>query len=156
MAIRSSLFPHELRLRPSQPDPRTGSADRRRFPAIEGARCHSDPQLQSEDDCADGGMENERNAALGFGMSFTNLPVTDFDRLELLSKLPKCVVVLEQSLAAGNTLYEHCTAGVNRSPTVIVAYLHQTLKWPLEQALEHVLSCRNCCPDEEIIRKASG
>ena len=40
--------------------------------------------LQTEDDYADGGMENERDAALGIGMSFTNLTVTDFDRLELL------------------------------------------------------------------------
>jgi peroxiredoxin len=112
--------------------------------------------LQTEDDYADGVREDKRNAALEFGLSFTNLPVTDFDRLELLSKLPKCVLVLKQSLAAGNTLYVHCTAGVNRSATVVVAYLHQSLQWPLEQALKHVLACRNCCPDEEIILKASS
>lgn len=111
--------------------------------------------LQSEDDYAHGGIEQERNAAFGFGMSFLNLPVIDFDRIELLSKLPVCVAAVEQSVAAGNILYVHCTAGVNRSATVVVAYLHQCLKWPLERALGHVLSCRNCCPDEEVIRKAS-
>lgn len=110
--------------------------------------------LQTEEDGEDGAIERERKAAVQAGISFTNLPVTDFDRLELLWKLPKCVAMVEHILTSGNTLYLHCTAGVNRSPTVAVAYLHGCLQWPLEQALEHIRGCRNCCPDADIIRKA--
>jgi dienelactone hydrolase len=110
--------------------------------------------LQTEEDGPEGAIESERNAAVEAGIGFTNLPVADFDRLELLWNLPKCVATVERILAAGDTLYLHCTAGVNRSPTAAVAYLHQCLRWPLEEALEHVRSCRNCCPDEDVIRKA--
>jgi hypothetical protein len=69
--------------------------------------------------------------------------------------LPNCVATVERILATGNTLYLHCTAGVNRSPTVAVAYLHKCLQWPLERALEHIRGCRNCCPDADVIRRAS-
>jgi dienelactone hydrolase len=65
------------------------------------------------------------------------------------------VATVERILATGNTLYLHCTAGVNRSPTVAVAYLHKCLQWPLERALEHIRGCRNCCPDADVIRRAS-
>jgi dienelactone hydrolase len=111
--------------------------------------------LQTEDEGPDGAIERERNAAVEAGISFTNLPVADFDRIELLWKLPKCVATVERILAAGDTLYLHCTAGVNRSPTVAVAYLHGRLHWPLEQALEHLRACRNCSPDADVIRRAN-
>jgi len=111
--------------------------------------------LQTEEDGQEGAIESQRPAAVEAGISFTNLPVTDFDRLELLWKLPNCVATVERILATGNTLYLHCTAGVNRSPTVAVAYLHKCLQWPLERALEHIRGCRNCCPDADVIRRAS-
>jgi len=111
--------------------------------------------LQTEEDDSAGAIENERNTAIAAGMTFTNLPVNDFDRLELARKLPECVKALDQVLARGDTLYLHCTAGVNRSPTVAAAYLHWSLGWPLEKALEHIETCRNCCPDEVAIRYAS-
>ena len=110
--------------------------------------------LQTEEDGKEGAIESERTAALQFGMSFSNLPVTDFDRIDLQWKLPKCVAMVERILAAGDILYLHCTAGVHRSPTVAVAYLHGCLQWPLEQALEHIRSCRDCSPDMDVIRKA--
>ena len=110
--------------------------------------------LQTEDDGQEGAIEGERSAAAKAGISFTNLPVTDFDRLELLWKLPKCVAEVERRLTAGDTLYLHCTAGVNRSPTVAAAYLHGCLHWPLQQALEHIRACRNCYPDVDVISKA--
>jgi hypothetical protein len=87
-------------------------------------------------------------------MSFTNLAVTDFDRLELVQRLLECVNVVDRLLAGGEILYLHCTAGVNRSPTVAVGYLHWCLQWPLKRALKHVQECRNCCPDGDAIRRA--
>lgn len=110
--------------------------------------------LRTEEDGPEGAIDNERTRAIKAGFLFANLPVTDFDRLELLWKLPKCVAAVERILDAGDTLYLHCIAGVNRSPTVAVAYLHGSLQWPLERALEHIRACRNCCPDADIVRRA--
>jgi protein-tyrosine phosphatase len=109
--------------------------------------------LQTEEDETDGG-ENERGLAEASGMKFVGMPVMDFDRLELIQKLPGCVEGLQQLIAGGDVVYLHCTAGVNRSPTVAVAYLHWKLQWPLEKALEHVQDCRNCCPDADAVRRA--
>jgi protein-tyrosine phosphatase len=81
--------------------------------------------------------------------------VADFDRAELALKLPACVDALNALLTAGDTVYLHCTAGVNRSPTVAVAYLHWSLGRPLDEALAHVRDCRDCVPDGEAVRLAS-
>jgi protein-tyrosine phosphatase len=110
--------------------------------------------LQTVEDGPEGAIERERDAAIAAGMKFANMPVTDFDRLELIGKLPNCVSEVERMIADGNTVYLHCTAGVNRSPTVAVAYLHWVLEWPLKKAIEH-LGMFRCCPDEEAVRKAS-
>jgi protein-tyrosine phosphatase len=112
--------------------------------------------LQTNDDVREGGVARPKTAAERAGFVFCNMPVTDFDRLELRSKLPECVARLDDLLKTGHTVYIHCTAGVNRSPTVAVAYLHWRLGWPLEKAVSYLESIRNCCPDVELVRSAGG
>ncbi|MGH9496760.1 MAG: dual specificity protein phosphatase family protein, partial [Candidatus Sulfotelmatobacter sp.] len=50
--------------------------------------------------------------------------------------------------------YVHCTAGISRSPTVVAAYLHWRLKWPLERALAALKEARECTPNELVILHA--
>jgi protein-tyrosine phosphatase len=83
------------------------------------------------------------------------MPVRDFDELHLQERLPECVAALDQLLKEGHTVYLHCTAGVNRSPTVAIAYLHRSLGWELDSAVEHVEDCRPCSPKVDAIRKAN-
>jgi len=123
------------------------------FRALKRAQVTTVVSLETEEDETDGG-KSERRLAEACGMKLVSLPVMDFNRLELIKKLPACVDELERLIADGDVVYLHCTAGVNRSPTVAVAYLHWKLRWPLEEALEHMGRCRNCCPDEEAIRRA--
>ena len=111
--------------------------------------------VEKSDEGSGNEIEEERNAATWAGIKFTNVEVADFDRAELAMKLPECVKALESMVAAGDTVYLHCTAGVNRSPTVAVAYLHWSLGRPLDEALEEVSMCRNCLPDAEAVRLAS-
>jgi protein-tyrosine phosphatase len=96
----------------------------------------------------------EESAAQSASLAFKNVPVTDFDTLDLKYQLPKCVKALDDLLSAGHRVYLHCTAGVNRSPTVAAAYLHWCLDWPLEQALAHVKEVRNCVPLGDVIQRA--
>ena len=125
------------------------------FRQLRDAKVTAVLSLQSEEDESDGG-ENERSLAQACGMKFVCMPVTDFDRLELIKKLPACVDELERLVGGDDVVYLHCTAGVNRSPTVAAAYLHWKLQWPFEKALAHVQRCRRCVPDAEAIEKASG
>lgn len=89
------------------------------------------------------------------GLEYRNVAVNDFDNLDLKKKLPECVEALDDLLKNGHRVYVHCTAGVNRSPTVVVAYLHWRLHWALEQALDHVQTRRRCCPRGDLIQLAS-
>lgn len=132
------------------PDPRDG-AD---FEALRSLEITAILSLQTEDDLRDRGVGWEAKAARAAGLAFRNMPVTDFDSADLQRKLPECVSVLDGMLKAGHSVYVHCTAGVSRSPTVVVAYLHWCLAWPLTRALAHVTETRDCCPNSEAISRA--
>jgi hypothetical protein len=57
-------------------------------------------------------------------------------------------------IAAGRTVYLHCTEGVGRSPTVAIGYLHWSLGWGFDAALSHVEQARQCLPRLEAHRPA--
>ncbi|TAM80383.1 MAG: hypothetical protein EPN47_15790 [Acidobacteria bacterium] len=88
------------------------------------------------------------------GLEFCRVPVRDFDESHLQQRLPECVAALRRLLEKGHTVYLHCTAGVNRSPTVAIAYLHWCLGWGLDSAVKHVEECRSCSPKVDAIRHA--
>jgi protein-tyrosine phosphatase len=116
--------------------------------------------LQTDQDRS-GGIEGEQTAARKAGLAFSSVPIEDFNRADLQKYLPDGVAALERMLDQGHTVYVHCTAGVSRSPTVVVAYLHWCLGFELLQALTHVQKCRVCLPDADAIysarrRKAAG
>ena len=83
------------------------------------------------------------------------VPVRDFDSEDLRRKLPDCVEALNQLLEDGHIVYVHCTAGMGRSPSVAIAYLHWVEKRDLDEAVRYVKKRRPCaCPDVEAIRLA--
>lgn len=88
------------------------------------------------------------------GVKLCRVPVRDFDAIDLQQRLPDCVAALRQLLDDGQTVYLHCTAGVNRAPTVAIAYLHWCLGWDLDAAVTHVVEQRDCSPNVEAIRSA--
>jgi protein-tyrosine phosphatase len=110
--------------------------------------------LQSQADLGQREVGWPESAAQAEGLDFNNVPVTDFDSLDLAWKLPRCVKVLDELLRAGNTVYLHCTAGVSRSPTVAAAYLHWCLKSTLDEALTRVKQVPQTCPLGDVIRRA--
>lgn len=89
------------------------------------------------------------------GVRLVRVPVQDFNAEDLREKLPACVDALEKLLQAEHTVLVHCSAGVNRSPSVVVAYLHWTQHMPLEEALEYVRQRRACDPYADSIRLAT-
>ena len=55
------------------------------------------------------------------GLRAERVPIRDLDARDLARHLPKAVETVEKALATGKRVYLHCTAGLNRSPTVAVA-----------------------------------
>ena len=90
------------------------------------------------------------------GIEVRRVPVIDFDRADLRRNLPECVAALRELLDDGHKVYVHCTAGMGRSPSVVIAYLHWVQDLDLEEAARQVQSRRRCSPDLVAIRLASG
>ena len=82
------------------------------------------------------------------------VPVRDFDPDDLRRQLPECVEVLDELLRKGHTVYVHCNMGVNRSPSIVVAYLHWIQGRSFEKAADHVMKCRSCDPYLDAIELA--
>jgi protein-tyrosine phosphatase len=99
------------------------------------------------------GQDGERYREIG--IDIRRIPVRDFDLAALRKGLPACVEELKELLNDGNTVYVHCSAGMNRSPSVVVSYLHWVQKWDLDRAIEHVTSHRDCDPHVEAITLAT-
>jgi len=84
-----------------------------------------------------------------------HVPVQDFNPDSLRRGLPRCVEALAELMEEGRTVYVHCNAGINRSPTTVIAYLHWREGKGLEEATAHVLTRRSCQPYVDMIRLAS-
>ena len=113
--------------------------------------------VQTDDDMASWGVNWYRLEPYyrEAGIEARRVPVRDFDPDDLRRKLPKCVEVLDELLRLGHSVYVHCNMGVNRSPSIVIAYLHWVQGWELEKATAHVLKCRSCDPYLDVIRLAS-
>jgi atypical dual specificity phosphatase len=83
------------------------------------------------------------------------VPIQDFNPDALREGLPKCVEALAGLVNDGHTVFVHCNVGVNRSPSVVIAYLHWIDGRALDEAVEHVTKCRSCNPYVEAIRLAT-
>jgi atypical dual specificity phosphatase len=80
------------------------------------------------------------------GIRFHHLPVPDGDAAALRARLDEAVALLADLLARGECVYLHCNAGLNRAPTVAIAYLHVHHGRDLEAACAMVKACRPCVP----------
>ncbi len=114
--------------------------------------------LQTDEDLVGWGIDWNRLAAYyrKSGIEVRRVPVRDFSPEDLRRQLPRCVDTVNELLHRGHTVLIHCNAGVNRSPSVVIAYLHWIEHWDLEQALAHVRACRDCDPYLESIQLATG
>ncbi len=113
--------------------------------------------LQTEDDFDDWGinwydMEAHYHEA---GVQVRRTPVRDFDADALRRGLPQCVEALKDLLRDGHTVYVHCSAGINRSPSTVIAYLHWVEQLDWEQAIDQVTSNRHCDPYLDVIQAAT-
>jgi hypothetical protein len=85
-------------------------------------------------------------------IAFARYPVADGDAVGLRAVLDAVVTDLHQRLAAGERVYLHCNAGLNRAPTVAVAYLHRHQGMSLDDACAAVKSRRACVPYMRALR----
>ena len=57
------------------------------------------------------------------GLLLVNVPIRDFDLEDQRRRLLSAVGQMSELVASGHRTYVHCTAGFNRAPLVVLAYL---------------------------------
>ena len=105
--------------------------------------------LQSEQDLEQYQISLER--LLQFygraGIEIRHIPINDFDQNALSANLPAAVRVLEELMdPPGSRVYIHCTAGINRGPTLAAAYLIKARGFSFREAYELLKKQRRCEP----------
>jgi protein tyrosine phosphatase (PTP) superfamily phosphohydrolase (DUF442 family) len=80
------------------------------------------------------------------GIAFHHFPVPDGNNEVLQARVPDAVATLDRCIRAGRRVYLHCNAGMNRAPTVAIAYLHERHGLSLADARTFVTARRFCVP----------
>lgn len=81
-------------------------------------------------------------------------PILDFDPGDLSRNLRQVVAHVGELESVGHRIYIHCTAGLNRAPSVAIGHLAWNLGWDLQGAYEYVRERRICEPYLDAIRDA--
>lgn len=78
-----------------------------------------------------------------------HVPLSDYGDTPLSSVLDECFAVINEARDTKGNVLVHCQGGVNRSPTVVIAFLVMVLKWTLKQAWDHVKERRTVASPHE-------
>ena len=89
-------------------------------------------------------------AYVGRGMEIVRVPIVDLKPTDLAKHLESAVQALEQLLRRHQQVYVHCNVGINRSPTVVIAYL-VSQGAGIEEALETVSGARDGVPYMDVV-----
>ena len=85
------------------------------------------------------------------GIAAYRFPIADFDDDDMASRLADAASMLKSILENQHRVYVHCTAGRQRSPSVVIGYLAWHQDYDLAGALQLVMAERNCDPPVHVI-----
>ena len=108
--------------------------------------------VQHDDCLAKQEIDYPRQVRYGrrLGLTMERCPLRDFDPADQQRGLPAAVCALYGLLRQGHRVYIHCTAGINRSPLVVLTYLTLIEGMSLEEAMTLLLRARPAvCPTWE-------
>jgi protein-tyrosine phosphatase len=115
--------------------------------------------LQDEADLASKGLvlAEVESAYRTSGIHFEHVPIADCDLPALRRGLDGLVNLLGRLIDAERArVYLHCNAGLNRAPTVAIAYLHARRGLSLGAARDLVRSRRHCAPYMSVLEAHYG
>ena len=111
--------------------------------------------LQSEKDIAGEGIPTKKlfKAFATADIGFFHVAIQDFDKEDLLRNLPQGVAAIEAALQPrAARVYLHCTAGLNRAPTVAAAYLVRSHGMSAKDAYDYIVARRDCRPYLDVLQ----
>lgn len=87
------------------------------------------------------------------GLVAHRVSIEDFNKTALVESLPAAVDALQNLCRDGHVVYVHCSAGLNRSPTVVIGYLVAFGGLDLSQAWHAVTSRHRSIPYRDALER---
>ncbi len=87
------------------------------------------------------------------GFHVVRVEIIDFRPEDLWAKLASAVEALEGLLSEDHKVYLHCTAGLNRSPSVAIAWLMRARGLGVEEATAFFEERRHCVPYPDVLER---
>jgi hypothetical protein len=90
------------------------------------------------------------------GIKLVRTPIQDGSADDMAARLEPALHDLTALIAAGERVYLHCNAGLNRAPTLAIAYMRAHCGMSLNEALAHVKQRRACGPFMTVLEDYFG
>ncbi|HVB79610.1 MAG TPA: dual specificity protein phosphatase family protein [Candidatus Binataceae bacterium] len=114
--------------------------------------------LQDDEDLALHGLRERElaEACRSSGIKFVRTQIQDGSADAMAERLADTLAALDRLISAGERVYLHCNAGLNRAPTLAIAYLRAHGEMSLDEACAHVKRLRTCGPFMTILEDYFG
>jgi protein-tyrosine phosphatase len=97
-----------------------------------------------------------REVSARHGIKHVRTPIQDGSADDMADRLRVALSDLAKLIKGGDRVYLHCNAGLNRAPTLAIAYLRAYGGMSLNEAMAHVKQRRSCGPFMTILEDYFG
>jgi protein-tyrosine phosphatase len=114
--------------------------------------------LQDDDDLRIHGLDIDALHVVcrRHGVKLVRTPIHDGSSDDMAARLGDALAALRQLLRESRRVYLHCNAGMNRAPTLAIAYLRAECGMSLDEALAYVKARRACGPFMTVLEEHFG
>ncbi len=114
--------------------------------------------LQDDEDLRINGIDviGLREACQHYQIKLVRTPIRDGSSDDMAARLGDALQHLEELLSARERVYLHCNAGLNRAPTLAIAWLRANAGMSLNEAMAHVKKRRACGPFMTVLEAHFG
>jgi protein-tyrosine phosphatase len=114
--------------------------------------------LQDDDDLRMNGLDNSELRAEydAHGIDYVRTPIQDGSADAMAERLEAALNDLRDLAVPGSRVYLHCNAGMNRAPTLAIAFLRAYRQMSLEEAMILVKKNRACGPFMTVLEEYFG
>ena len=114
--------------------------------------------LQDDEDLRLNGLDSKRLSEEyeEHGIDFVRTPIQDGSADAMAERLEAALHDLRDLVGTGAVVYLHCNAGMNRAPTLAIAFLRAYRKMSLNEAMAMVKKQRACGPFMTVLEEYFG
>jgi protein-tyrosine phosphatase len=114
--------------------------------------------LQDDEDLRINGIDviGLREACLQHQIKLVRTPIRDGSSDDMAARLSEALQSLQELLEGSERVYLHCNAGLNRAPTLAIAWLRASAGMSLNEAVAHVKKRRACGPFMTVLEAHFG